>query len=46
MDFYLRHEGPIRENRVPIDIIHLLLQMDVDVPGRTSHIVRRPHPQA
>jgi predicted ester cyclase len=34
MDFYLHHEGLIRENWVPIDIVHLLLQMDVDVLGR------------
>jgi predicted ester cyclase len=34
MDFYHHHEGLIRENWVPIDIIHLLLQMDVDVFGR------------
>lgn len=31
MDFYNHHEGLIRENWVPIDIIHLLLQMGVDV---------------
>jgi predicted ester cyclase len=31
MDFYHHHEGLIRENWVPIDIIHLLLQMDIDV---------------
>ena len=34
MDFYLHHEGLIRENWVPIDIIHVLLQMGVDVFGR------------
>jgi predicted ester cyclase len=34
MDFYLHHEGLIRENWVPIDIIHMLLQMDVDVFDR------------
>ena len=34
MDFYLHHEGLIRENWVPIDIIHLLLQMGVDVFAR------------
>ncbi len=34
MDFYLCHEGLIRENWVPIDIINLLLQMDVDVLAR------------
>ncbi|MEL6946142.1 MAG: ester cyclase [Pseudomonadota bacterium] len=34
MDFYLHHEGLIRENWVPIDIIHLLLQMDIDIMQR------------
>lgn len=34
MDFYLHHEGKIRENWVPIDIIHILLQMDIDVMQR------------
>jgi predicted ester cyclase len=41
MDFYLHHEGLIRENWVPIDIIHLLLQMDVDVFGRMQQFFRR-----
>jgi len=41
MDFYLHHEGLIRENWVPIDIIHLLLQMDVDVLGRMQSLFRR-----
>lgn len=41
MDFYLHHEGLIRENWVPIDIIHLLLQMDVDVFGRMQSFFRR-----
>ena len=31
MDFYLHNEGLIRENWVPIDILHILKQMDVDV---------------
>ena len=34
MDFYLHHEGKIRENWVPIDVIHLLLQQGVDVMAR------------
>jgi len=34
MDFYHHHEGLIRENWVPIDIIDLLLQMDIDVFAR------------
>ena len=41
MDFYLHHEGLIRENWVPIDIIHLLLQMDVDVFGRMQSFFKR-----
>jgi predicted ester cyclase len=41
MDFYLHHEGLIRENWVPLDIIHLLLQMDVDVLGRLRKLTRR-----
>jgi hypothetical protein len=31
MDFYLHNEGLIRENWVPIDIAHILFQLDVDV---------------
>ena len=34
MDFYLAHEGLIRENWVPIDIINVLLQLDVDILAR------------
>ncbi len=34
MDFYLHHEGLIRENWVPIDMIDLLRQMGCDVLGR------------
>ena len=34
MDFYLHHENKIRENWVPIDVIHILLQMGVDVMAR------------
>ena len=41
MDFYLHHEGLIRENWVPIDIIDLLLQMDADVFGRMQTFFRR-----
>ncbi len=36
MDFYLHHEGKIRENWVPIDVIHILLQMGVDVMARVE----------
>jgi SnoaL-like polyketide cyclase len=41
MDFYLHHEGRIRENWVPLDIIHLLKQMDVDVFERMQSLFRR-----
>ncbi|MGI9509599.1 MAG: ester cyclase [Geminicoccaceae bacterium] len=41
MDFYLHHEGLIRENWVPIDIIELLLQMDVDVFARMRSLFER-----
>jgi predicted ester cyclase len=41
MDFYLHHEGLIRENWVPIDMIHLLKQMDVDVFARMQSFFRR-----
>lgn len=36
MDFYLHHEGLIRENWIPLDIIHVLLQMGVDVLDRVK----------
>jgi predicted ester cyclase len=41
MDFYLHHEGLIRENWVPLDILHLLKQMDVDVLARMRSHFRR-----
>ncbi len=41
MDFYLADEGLIRENWVPLDIIHLLKQMDVDVFARMQSFFRR-----
>ena len=34
MDFYLHHEGLIRENWVPLDVPHVLLQLGVDVFAR------------
>lgn len=40
MDFYLHHEGLIRENWIPIDIIHLLHQMGVDVFARMQSLFR------
>lgn len=36
MDFYLHHEGLIRENWVPIDMIDILRQMGVDVMERMA----------
>jgi predicted ester cyclase len=34
MDFYLADQGLIRENWVPIDILNVLLQLDIDVLAR------------
>lgn len=34
MDFYLHHEGLIRENWVPIDMLDLFRQLGLDVLGR------------
>lgn len=39
MDFYLADEGLVRENWVPIDLIDVLLQMDVDVLARVRQMV-------
>jgi predicted ester cyclase len=36
MDFYLHHEGLIRENWVPLDMLDLLHQIGVDVLGRMT----------
>jgi predicted ester cyclase len=36
MDFYLHHEGLIRENWVPLDMLHLLRQMGVDLLTRAT----------
>jgi predicted ester cyclase len=41
MDFYLHHEGLIRENWVPIDTIDLLMQMGVDVFDRMKTMFKR-----
>jgi predicted ester cyclase len=41
MDFYYHHEELIRENWVPIDVIHLLSQMGVDVFARMQSHFRR-----
>lgn len=42
MDFYLIDEELIRENWVPIDIIHILLQLGVDVMARVRRKFRKP----
>ncbi|MEO1746352.1 MAG: ester cyclase [Pseudomonadota bacterium] len=44
MDFYLHHEGKIRENWVPIDVIHILLQQGFDVFDRMQTFFRRGNP--
>ena len=41
MDFYLHHEGLIRENWVPLDILDVLMQMGVDVMARLQSQFRR-----
>ena len=41
MDFYLHHEGLIRENWVPIDVIDVLRQMGFDVMGWLARRVAR-----
>ena len=41
MDFYLHDEGKIRENWVPLDILDLLLQMDINVFDRMQSFFRR-----
>jgi hypothetical protein len=42
MDFYSAEKGLIRENWVPIDLINVLLQLEVDVLARVrSQFSRR-----
>ncbi len=41
MDFYLHQEGLIRENWVPLDMLHLLKQMGFDALARMSEVLRR-----
>jgi hypothetical protein len=41
MDFYLHHEGLIRENWVPLDMLHLFHQMGFDALARLREIARR-----
>ena len=41
MDFYLHHEGLIRENWVPLDMLHLFAQMRFDALDRMREVLRR-----
>ncbi len=41
MDFYLHHEGLIRENWVPLDMLDLMQQMGLDVMDRMQSFFRR-----
>jgi hypothetical protein len=41
MDFYLHHEGLIRENWVPIDMLDILRQMGFDALARLQELQRR-----
>lgn len=44
MDFYSAEQGLIRENWVPIDLINVLLQLDVDVLARArQQFAQRGH---
>lgn len=42
MDFYLHHEGLIRENWVPIDLLDVLRQMGLDPLARMREVLRLP----
>ncbi|MGP9818960.1 ester cyclase [Salinarimonas sp. NSM] len=44
MDFYLHHEGLIRENWVPLDMLDLLRQMGVEPLARMREVLRRGAP--
>lgn len=41
MDFYAAEDGLIRENWVPIDLIQVLLQLDIDVMARAKRYFAR-----
>ncbi len=41
MDFYLHHEGLIRENWVPLDMLDLLRQMGFDAMARMRELLER-----
>jgi len=45
MDFYRVENGLIAENWVPIDIVNILLQMDIDVFARLRHLQGEPRRQ-
>ncbi|MXU64788.1 ester cyclase [Oceanomicrobium pacificus] len=42
MDFYRLSDGVIEENWVPIDVIHMALQMGFDVFARMRHLTGHP----
>jgi len=42
MDFYHHDQGLIRENWVPLDMLHLFLQMGVDLLARMREVLRSP----
>ena len=44
MDFYRLDGDLIAENWVPIDIIHVLCQLGVDVFARMRHLAGHPDP--
>ncbi|MEM1376390.1 MAG: ester cyclase [Pseudomonadota bacterium] len=44
MDFYLHHEGKIRENWVPLDVLDLLHQQGFDTFDRMQTFFRRGNP--
>lgn len=41
MDFYAADQGSIRENWVPIDVVQVLLQLDIDVMARARRYFER-----
>lgn len=41
MDFYLHHEGLIRENWVPLDMLDVMRQMGFDALARVREVLRR-----
>jgi predicted ester cyclase len=41
MDFYLHHEGRVRENWGPLDMLDVFRQMGVDLLGRMRLLLDR-----